>query len=120
MRPSTKAEYRERRHLRVRRKVRGTAERPRMSVFFSGRHIQVQFIDDLASATLAAASTQSPAFEARGQRNTVDTARKLGAHAARVAKEKGIGMVVFDRGGFAYRGRVKALAEAARAEGLQF
>ena len=115
----TKADFRKRRHLRLRKKVQGTADRPRMSVFVSNKHLYVQFIDDLAARTLAAASTLVEGSSAKGSAG-VETARKLGALSAEVAKKQGIQSVVFDRGGFAYRGRVKVLAEAAREAGLQF
>ena len=98
-------DYRVRRHLRLRRKVQGTAARPRMSVFVSNQHLYVQFVDDAAAKTLAAVSA---------------TAKQLGELAAQAAKEKGISTVVFDRGGFAFGGRLRALADAARAGGLQF
>jgi len=115
----SRSEFRKRRHNRLRQKVRGTAERPRMCVNISLRHMSVQFIDDAASVTLAAASTQQEALRGKGK-NNVSTAKELGKLAAQAAKEKGIGAVVFDRGGNAYKGRVKALAEAAREEGLRF
>jgi large subunit ribosomal protein L18 len=114
----SKAQFRTRRHLRLRQKVHGTAERPRMSVFVSNKHMYVQFIDDLDAKTLAAASTH--AGEAKSEKSNVDSAKKLGKMAAETAKSKGISQVVFDRGGFAYRGRIKALAEAAREAGLKF
>ena len=122
MKPRTRPEYRNRRHLRLRRKVQGTAARPRMSVFVTDRHMYVQFIDDTAQRTLAAVSTVSPALrgEVRKGRMSVDLARRLGAAAAGVAREKGITEVVFDRGGFRFAGRVKALADAAREGGLKF
>ena len=107
-----------RRHLRLRKQVIGSATRPRMSVYVSGKHIYVQFIDDAASRTLVAASTMSG--ENKGGRSNVETARKLGASAAEAAKAKGIQAVVFDRGGFAYAGRIKVLADSARAAGLKF
>lgn len=116
----TNAEFRKRRHHRVRRKVKGTAERPRMAVFVSNLHMYVQFIDDDGAATLAAASTRSKGFAKVGGKNDVATAKALGAFAAEQAKAAGITGVVFDRGGFAYRGRIKALAEAAREAGLKF
>jgi large subunit ribosomal protein L18 len=86
----------------------------------TARHIYVQFIDDVAAVTLASASTRSKDFELRGKPCTVETAKALGSFAATQAKDRGIGTVVFDRGGSAYRGRVKALADAAREAGLQF
>ena len=111
-------DYRDRRHLRLRQKLQGTAERPRMSVFVSNKHLYVQFIDDGAAKTLAAVSTLSGAL--KGQKLNVATAKQLGALAAKAAQEKGIAAVVFDRGGFAYRGRLQAVADAARAGGLKF
>ncbi len=89
-----------------------------MSVCFTGKHIYVQFIDDVRGATLASASTLST--EGQGTRPTVEGAKKLGALAAAKAKEQKIAEVVFDRGGFRYHGRVKALADAAREAGLKF
>lgn len=118
MRPRTRTELRGRRHLRLRQKVKGTAARPRMSVCLTGRHIYVQFIDDLAGCTLAAVGTLSP--DAKGTKATVAGAKKLGALAAQKAKDKNISAVVFDRGGMRYHGRVKALADAAREAGLKF
>ncbi len=117
MRPRTKTEFRRRRHFRVRRKITGTADRPRMSVFVSNQHMYVQFIDDVAGVTLAAVSTLGGG-EAR--KNDVETAKSLGKAAADALKGKGIETVVFDRGGFSYSGRVKALADAAREAGLSF
>ena len=119
MKPRSKAEFRARRHVRLRKRVVGTSERPRMSVFVSNRHLYVQFINDDAQVTLAAASTRTEGMDAGGK-NTVEVARKLGQLAARLAQDKGIKQVVFDRGGFSYRGRIKELADAARAAGLQF
>ena len=111
-------DYRVRRHLRLRQKLQGTAERPRMSVFVSNKHLYVQFIDDGAAKTLAAVSTLNA--DLKGQKLNVATAKKLGALAAKTALEKGISAIVFDRGGFAYRGRLQALADAAREGGLKF
>lgn len=119
MKPVTNKDYRKRRHLRLRKKVVGTAARPRMSVFVSERHLYVQFIDDSASSTLAQCSTKSAAFGG-AVRNNSDTARKLGQMAAQAIMEKGITEVVFDRGGFTYAGRIKVLADAARESGLKF
>ena len=119
MKVSSKSEYRTRRHLRLRRKVAGTAERPRMSIYVSNQHIYVQFIDDDASKTLAAASTKSASLSDTKHANS-DAAKKLGALAAETAKGAGISQVVFDRGGFPYRGRIKILAESARENGLIF
>jgi large subunit ribosomal protein L18 len=114
----TRVEQRERRHLRLRQKIRGTATRPRMAVCFTGQHIYVQFIDDVAGKTLAAAS--SNAGDGKGTKANLAGARKIGALAAAAAKAKNIREVVFDRGGFKYHGRVKALADAAREAGLKF
>ena len=108
-----------RRHLRVRKKVHGTASRPRLNVFRSSKHIYAQVIDDLKGATLAAASSLDKELGIANGGN-VEAARKVGALIAQRAKEKGIEAVVFDRGGYVYHGRVKALAEAAREAGLQF
>src|SRR5213076_299403 len=98
----TKVELRERRHLRLRQKVRGTAARPRMSVCFTGQHIYVQFIDDVAGKTVAATSTNTG--DGKGVKCNMDGAKKIGAIAAAAAKEKNISEVVFDRGGFRYHG----------------
>jgi large subunit ribosomal protein L18 len=118
MRPITKIDLRERRHLRLRQKVRGTAGRPRMSVCFTGQHIYVQFIDDVLGRTLASISTVAP--DGKGTKANLAGAKKVGALAAQKAREKKISEVVFDRGGFQYHGRVKALADAAREAGLKF
>jgi len=107
-------------HDRIRKKVVGTAERPRLNVYRSLNHIYVQVIDDLKGATIVAAST---AEGKKGERNTggnVASAKDLGKTIAQRAKAKGISKVVFDRGGYIYHGRVKALADAAREAGLQF
>lgn len=111
-------EYRVRRHLRLRRTLKGSAERPRMCVFISNKHFYVQFVDDDAARTLAAVT--SATGELKGEKLNVATAKKLGALAAKAAQEKGITAVVFDRGGFAFRGRLQALADAAREGGLKF
>ena len=109
------------RHWRVRKKLSGTKERPRMSVFFSNENIHVQFIDDNAGKTLAAASTLSKATPDREKlAANVKSAKTIGALAAKTALDKGIKQVVFDRGGARYHGKVKALADAAREAGLQF
>ena len=117
MRPRTRGELIERRHLRLRQHIKGTAQRPRMAVCLTGKHIYVQFVDDVQGHTLAAVSTLTGAKDVKP---TVDGAKKLGALAAEKAKEKNIAAVVFDRGGFKYHGRVKALADAAREAGLKF
>jgi large subunit ribosomal protein L18 len=109
------------RHWRVRKKLSGTKERPRMSVFFSNENIHVQFIDDIAGKTLAAASTLSKATPDREKlAANVTSAKTIGTLAAKAAIDKGIKAVVFDRGGARYHGKVKALADAAREAGLQF
>lgn len=112
-------ELRRRRHKRVRRKVEGTAARPRLAVFRSNRHITAQLIDDLAGRTVASASTVEPSLRETGGGN-IEAAKAVGSLVASRAKDAGITTVVFDRGGFAYHGRVAALADAARAEGLEF
>jgi large subunit ribosomal protein L18 len=110
---------RARRHRRVRKKVRGTAERPRLAVFRSNNHIYAQVIDDVTGRTLAAASTSDASLkDATG--GNVDAAAKVGSLVAERAKAAGIDRVVFDRGGFRYHGRVAALADAARQGGLEF
>ena len=114
-----KLELRRRRHARVRKRVQGTPGRPRLAVFRSNRHIAAQLIDDEAGHTLAAASsTESVLREAGG--GNVESASAVGALLAVRAREAGITTAVFDRGGFAYHGRVAALAHAARTEGLEF
>lgn len=121
MRTEKKHRLSQLRHWRVRRKISGTKDRPRMSVCFSNEHIYVQFIDDTAGATLASASTRSKATPDREQlAANAASAKTIGALAARVAMDKGIKEVVFDRGGARYHGKVKALADAAREAGLQF
>jgi large subunit ribosomal protein L18 len=108
-----------RRHARIRAKVSGTAERPRLAVFRSNRHIVAQVIDDSIGHTIAAASTVEASIRG-GATGNVDAAKAIGALVAQRAKDKGVTTVVFDRGGSAYHGRVAALAEAARAAGLEF
>src|ERR1700677_4036777 len=111
-------ELRTRRHDRVRKKVIGTAARPRLAVFRSNRHIIAQVIDDAAGHTLAAASTIEPALRANAT-GKAGAAAEVGRLVAERAKEKGISKVVFDRGGSRYHGRVAALADAARESGLE-
>ena len=106
------------RHARVRAKISGTAERPRLNVFRSSKHIYAQLIDDVNGVTLAAASTMDKAFEGNG--GNKEAARKVGQMIAQKALEKGISDVVFDRGVYVYHGRVKELAEGARESGLKF
>lgn len=112
---------RQKRHLRVRKKVFGTAESPRLSVFRSLNHIYAQIIDDTTGNTLVAASTLDE--ELKGQLKTggnIEAAKAVGKRVAEKAKAKGITMVVFDRGGNIFHGRVKALADSARESGLEF
>ena len=116
-RPDTKGQ-RAKRHLRVRSKVSGTAERPRLSVFRSENNIYAQIIDDVAGNTLCSASTVEKGFEGNG--GNCEAAKKVGSVIAERALKKGIEEVVFDRGGNIYHGRVKALAEGAREGGLKF
>lgn len=106
------------RHRRVRKRVSGTPDRPRLAVFRSNRFIYAQVIDDVAGTTLAAASSQEK--DLRGERLSTDTATKIGKLVADRAKSAGVGQVVFDRGGFPFHGRIKALADAAREAGLEF
>ncbi len=114
-----KQELRRRRHYRVRKKVHGTAERPRLAVFRSNKHIVAQVIDDDSGRTIAAAQTTEADLRTSTGGN-VDAATRIGKLVAERAKSAGITTVVFDRGGFAYHGRVAAVADAARAEGLEF
>ncbi|MCC7518570.1 MAG: 50S ribosomal protein L18 [Verrucomicrobiae bacterium] len=119
----SKQELRERRCWRIRHRVTGTADRPRMSVRFTGRNIHVQFIDDVKGVTLAAVSTEESDVRSgsRGKAfSNVAHAGKVGQLAAERAKQKGIKAVVFDRSGSKYHGKVKALADAAREAGLAF
>ena len=109
---------RDRRRARVRRKLRGTSARPRLSVYRSNKYIYAQVIDDNEGVTVAAASSQEP--DLRSDRLNMDTAAKVGTLVADRAKEAGITSVVFDRGGYKYHGRLKALADAAREAGLEF
>ena len=113
-----KHEARVRRHSRVRKKVRGEADRPRLAVFRSNKHIVAQVIDDSEGKTIASASTHEKSWDGRG--NTVEAATKVGALVGERAKGAGVSTVVFDRGGYQYHGRVAALADAAREAGLEF
>ncbi|MFZ4514727.1 MAG: 50S ribosomal protein L18 [Acidimicrobiia bacterium] len=112
-------EARTRRHVRVRKKVHGTAERPRLAVFRSNKHIYAQLIDDDSGVTLAAASTMEAALRA-GATATVDAAKKIGTLIGERASAAGVTTAVFDRGGFRYHGRVAAVADGAREAGLKF
>ena len=107
-----------RRHTRVRGKISGTAEMPRLNVFRSSKHIYAQIIDDVAGVTLVSASSMDKGFEANG--GNAEGAKAVGAAIAKKALEKNITTVVFDRGGYVYHGRVQALAEGAREGGLKF
>jgi large subunit ribosomal protein L18 len=112
---------RTRRQARVRRRVRGSDARPRLCVFRSGKHIYAQVISDQTGRTLAAASTLSPDFGGKiGATGNRAAAQQVGTLLARICQERGIRAVVFDRNGFLYHGRIRALAEAAREAGLQF
>ena len=106
-----------RRHIRVRRKVSGTTERPRLSVYRSNGNIAVQIIDDVTKTTLVSTGTVNMKIEKGGN---IEAATKVGNEIAKLALEKNIKSVVFDRGGYIYHGRVKALAESAREAGLEF
>ena len=109
-----------RRHRRVRKKISGTAERPRLAVYRSNKHISVQLIDDLNGHTIAAASTVEPDLRKQGSGSTVDAAKRVGTLIAQRAKSAGVTKVVYDRGGFLFHGRVAAAADAAREAGLEF
>jgi large subunit ribosomal protein L18 len=112
---------RKRRHFRVRKKIHGTAQRPRLSVYRSLRHIYAQLIDDVGGQTLVSASTQEPSFrELQVATMNKDAAKIVGEVLAKRALGKGLESIVFDRGGYLYHGRVKALAEGAREQGLKF
>ncbi|MDE5752989.1 MAG: 50S ribosomal protein L18 [Oscillospiraceae bacterium] len=109
---------RQKRHARVRTKISGTPEVPRLCVFRSAKHIYAQIIDDVNGVTLASASSLVKDFDANG--GNIEGAKKVGELVAKAAADKGIQDVVFDRGGYLYHGRVQALAEAARENGLNF
>ena len=124
MKIHTKADRRERIHLRQRKRIMGTIERPRLSVFRSVAHIYAQVIDDLSGKTLASASSTDPklkgAFSKEVRGGNVKGAEAIGKAIAERSIDKGIKRVVFDRGGFLYHGRIRAIAEAAREAGLEF
>jgi len=109
-----------RRRVGIRKRVRGTPERPRLAVYRSLNHIYVQVIDDLAGRTLVCASTRDKGIKVESSTGNTEAAKAVGAEIAKRAKDAGVEAVVFDRGGFRYHGRVKALADAAREEGLKF
>ena len=119
--PKTRQEYTHRRHLRVRKKVSGTTARPRLAVYRSGKHIYAQVIDDSQAVTLVAASSLDKDLRTEYKTGgTIDAAKAVGSLVAQRAKAKGIETIVFDRGGNIYHGRIQALAEAAREQGLVF
>ena len=121
MKNNAKREARYRRHVRVRDKVQGPPSRPRLCVYRSLKHIYAQVIDDSKGQTLIATSTLDPEIKSEvAGKAKADTARLVGSLVAKRAKDKGLSQVVFDRGGYKYHGRVKALAEAARQGGLKF
>ncbi len=106
---------------RIRKKISGTAERPRLAVSFSGKHVYAQVIDDTSGRTIASANTTEKALCPKGgPRSNCDTAKAIGEEIAKRAKDAKVDSVVFDRGGFAYHGKVKFLADAARDGGLKF
>lgn len=109
----------EKRKQRVRKKIKGTTERPRLNVHRSNKHIYAQIIDDMTGKTLAAASTKGKELEGLEAKKT-EAAKKVGEIIGKIALEKGIDKVVFDRSGYIYHGRIKALAEGAREAGLKF
>jgi large subunit ribosomal protein L18 len=117
----SRQEVRAKKHMRIRNRFSGTAERPRLAVFRSNKHMYAQIIDDTVGNTLVAASTLEKEIKGElEQTDTVDAAAYLGTVIAKRAIEKGIKEVVFDRGGFIYQGKIAALAEAAREAGLEF
>ena len=117
----SRSKVRAKKHLRIRNRFSGTAERPRLAVFRSNNHMYAQIIDDTVGNTLVAASTLEKEVKAELEKtNNVDAAAYLGTVIAKRAMEKGIKEVVFDRGGFIYQGKIAALAEAAREAGLEF
>ena len=118
--PRTRRGQRDRRHLRVRRKIKGTAERPRLAVFRSLRHIYAQVVDDVGGVTVAAASSLDPAIRTSASGPKSKVSGQVGSLIAERAMAVGIARVVFDRGGNKYHGRVGKLAEAARKQGLVF
>ena len=117
----SKAALREKKHMRLRNRLSGTAERPRLAVFRSNNHMYAQIIDDTVGNTLVSASTLEKEIKAELEKtNDVDAAAYVGKIVAKRAMDKGITEVVFDRGGFLYHGKIEALAEAAREAGLEF
>ena len=118
--PRQRNTIRQRVHTRIREKVSGTAQRPRLNVYRSLNHIYTQLIDDASGTTIASASSMTKKGEDRASGGNVAAATAVGRLIADRAKEKGVTRVVFDRGGYLYHGRIKALADAARAAGLEF
>jgi large subunit ribosomal protein L18 len=117
----TRSTVRKRIHTRIRKRITGTTERPRLSIFKSGKHIYAQIIDDTAGVTLTATSSLSPDLKKDLKSGgNIEAAVKVGTDIANKAKEKGITQVVYDRGGYLYHGKIKALADAARESGLDF
>lgn len=116
----TKLERRSRIRMRIRKKISGTAERPRLSIFRSNKQIYVQVIDDLKGMTILSASSKDKQYEGKPGIKKTEQAKLVGKLLAERCREKGIEKVVFDRGGYKYHGRVKSLAEAAREGGLKF
>ena len=117
----SRTKVRENKHKKIRNRFSGTADRPRLAVFRSNNHMYAQIIDDIAGNTLVSASTDQKELKAELKKtNNVDAATYLGTVIAKKALEKGISEVVYDRGGFIYQGKVKALADAAREAGLKF
>lgn len=118
---NTAAENREKRKLRIRKKINGTPERPRLTVFRTAKHMYAQVVDDTTGATLASVSTLTKDVKsATAESVKTDASKAVGKAIATACKAKGIDKVVFDRNGFLYHGRIKALADAAREAGLQF
>lgn len=121
IRKPSRAAARVKRHFRLRNKISGTAQKPRLAVFRSNQHIYAQIIDDTLGNTICAASTMEAAIKDKiSKTSDVEAAKAVGEAVARKALDKGINTVVFDRGGYVYHGKVQALAEAAREAGLQF
>ncbi len=116
-----KNQVRQKRHLRIRRKIQGTAERPRLNVYRSLQNIYAQVIDDVSGKTLVSASTMEKEFQGKGKKGgNIEAAKAVGKLIAQRAMKQGIKQVVFDRGGYLFHGRIKSLADAAREAGLEF
>ncbi len=121
IRKPSRAKARVKRHLRIRNKVNGTAQKPRLAVFRSNNHIYAQVIDDTVGNTLVAASTMEADIKSKlSKTSDVEAAKVVGTEVAKKALAKGIDTVVFDRGGYIYQGKIEALAESAREAGLKF